>query len=167
VAAAAIAKMRDGRLSPHSTANFGIIEGGKAANIVCDYVEITAEARSTVPEELAAYMAEVEKTFTETAKEWNAKVEIETNLEYTTYKVAETSETIQIATRALKTLNLPISISATGGGADSNYFNAHNITAIGLSPGYQKVHTPEEQQGIADLITCGQLVTEIIREAGK
>lgn len=167
VAACAIAKMREGRLSPRSTSNFGLIEGGKASNIVCDFVEITAEARSTDVEELKAYMAEVEKVFAETAREWNAKIEIEPNLEYTTFRVDESSETIQLAVRALKTLNLPVSISATGGGADSNYFNANGISAIGIAPGYQKVHTPEETQSIDDLTVCGRLVTELIREAGR
>ncbi len=167
VAASALAKVREGRLSPRTTANFGLIEGGKATNIVCDFAQITAEARSTDPEELRAYMAEVEKVFAETAVEWNTKIEIEPNLEYSTYRVDEAEETIQLAVRALKTLGLTASIAPSGGGSDGNFFNAHGIRAIGLSPGYAKVHTPEETQSISDLIRCGQLVTELIREAGR
>ncbi len=167
VAARALAKMREGRLSPRSTANFGVIKGGSASNIVCDFVEITAEARSTDPEELRAYMAEVEKTFAETAAEWKTRIEIKPNLEYTTYKVEENSETIQLAVRAMKNLGLAPNVVPSGGGADSNFFNANGIEAVVLSPGYAKVHTSEETQSISQLVRCGQLVAELIREAGR
>lgn len=167
VAACAIAKMREGRLSPRSTANFGVIGGGKASNIVCDFVEISAEARSTDPAELLAYLEEMDTVFAETAREWNTKIEIEKNLEYSTYRVDESSETIQMALRVLRKLNLDTSISPCGGGSDGNYFNANGISAIALSPGYAGVHTPNEQQPISSLISCGELVAELIKEAGR
>ncbi len=166
-AASALARVREGRLSPRTTANFGVIQGGQASNIVCDFVRITAEARSTDPEELRAYMAEVEKVFAETAAEWNTKIEIEPRLEYSTYRVDETEEVIQLAVKALKTLGLAATVVPTGGGSDGNFLNANGIKAIGVSTGCAKVHTPEETQPIADLVRCGRLVTELIREAGR
>ncbi|UQZ89469.1 peptidase M20 [Deltaproteobacteria bacterium Smac51] len=167
VAAAALAKMREGRLSPASTSNFGIIRGGKATNIVCDFVEIEAEARSTDPQELEAYVEEVKKVFAETAAEWGTRIEVEPKKEYSTYRVDENNKTIQLAVRALKNLGIAPSIVSSGGGSDGNFFNANGVNAIGISPGYSKVHTPHEEQPISDLIRCGQLVAEIIREAGR
>src|SRR5690625_7426746 len=54
LAAKAIAKMPLGRIDDETTANIGRFEGGQQTNIVCDYVEILAEARSLVPEKMEA-----------------------------------------------------------------------------------------------------------------
>ena len=47
-------KCRLGRIDEETTANIGRFEGGQATNIVCDHVEILAEARSLVPEKMEA-----------------------------------------------------------------------------------------------------------------
>src|SRR5699024_7281162 len=52
LAAKAIAKMPLGRIDSETTANIGSFSGGQQTNIVCDYVEIHAEARSLDPQKL-------------------------------------------------------------------------------------------------------------------
>lgn len=165
VAATAISRLRQGRLSPHSTSNIGIISGGKATNIVCDLVEIKAEARSTIPQELDDYLSEFDRVFQDTAKEFGAEALIQSHLEYLTFKVENEEEVIQLAGRALKKIGLEMKVTAGGGGMDGNHFNQHGIKAVGLSPGYVGVHTPQETQPVDDLINCGKLVQEIIRES--
>ena len=165
VAAQAISRLRQGRLSPQSTSNIGIINGGKATNIVCDLVEIKAEARSTIDQELNSYLSEFERVFQETARELGARAIIQSHLEYLTFKVDEAEEVIRLAGRAMKNLGLEMRVTAGGGGMDGNHFNQHGIKAVGLSPGYLAVHTPQETQPVADLVKCGQLVFEIIRES--
>ena len=167
VAASAISRLRQGRLTPHSTSNIGLISGGTATNIVCDLVEIKAEARSTIPAELESYLKEFEKAFQDAAREFGACVSIDSALEYSTFKVDEGEEVIRLAGRALKNIGLDMKVQAGGGGMDGNHFNQHGIKAIGLSPGYQGVHTPQEVQPVEDLINCGRLVAEIIRESAK
>jgi tripeptide aminopeptidase len=167
VAAVALSRMREGRLSPSATANFGVIHGGKATNIVCDLVEISGEARSFNPSEVSAYLEEVRKVFAETAAEFLAKIEVEFNLEYETFRLDESDEVVRLAARALANMGLTASVSGSGGGMDGNYFNSHGIRAIGLAPGYRNVHTSNEEQAIGDLEKCGRLVAEIIKEAAK
>lgn len=41
-----------GRIDEETTANIGRFEGGTQTNIVCDQVDILAEARSLVPEKM-------------------------------------------------------------------------------------------------------------------
>src|SRR5699024_2190007 len=48
IAAKAIANMPHGRIDEETTANIGRFEGGQQTNIVCDHVEVVAEARSLV-----------------------------------------------------------------------------------------------------------------------
>ncbi|MDL2260043.1 M20/M25/M40 family metallo-hydrolase [Deltaproteobacteria bacterium OttesenSCG-928-K17] len=163
VAAAFLARVPEGRLSPGTTSNYGIISGGKATNIVCDLTEIQAEARSIVPGELDAYMAEVHKIAEATAKEFNTNITVSPNTEYLTFKVDEQDEVIKLAATAMRNMGLSAKVVSGGGGMDGNFFNQHGIKSVGLSPGYVGVHTPAEQQPIEDLIKCGQLVTEIIR----
>ena len=50
IAAKAIAKMPLGRIDSETTANIGRFEGGTQTNIVCDHVQIFAEARSLINE---------------------------------------------------------------------------------------------------------------------
>lgn len=165
VAAVALSRLPEGRLSARTTSNFGIFTAGRATNIVCDLAEIRGEARSSSPGELAEYLNQVDRVFQETALEFGAEVTVKRNLEYETYQVAADAEVIQLAGRAMKKLGLTMEIVASGGGSDGNYFNRNGLKAVGLSPGYRKVHTYEEEQPIDQLIKCGELVAEIIREA--
>lgn len=167
VAAVALSRLREGRLSPRTTSNFGVFQAGQATNIVCDLAEIQGEARSTDPAELAAYLDEVDQVFQATAREFKTEITVERHLEYETFRVDENEEVIQLAGRAMKNLGLEMHIVPSGGGSDGNYFNRHGLTAVGLSPGYQKVHTHAEEQPIDQLLKCADLLTEIIKEAAR
>jgi len=167
VAAVALSRLREGRLSPHSTSNFGLFKAGQATNIVCQLAEIEGEARSTNSEELAGYLDEIDRVFQEAAREFGADITVERNLEYETYLVDESEEVIRLAGRAMKNLGLSMRVVASGGGSDGNYFNHNGLKAVGLSPGYLKVHTPEEEQPVDQLVKCGELMAEIIREAAR
>ncbi len=167
VAAVALSRLREGRLSPATTSNFGVMQAGTATNIVCDYAEIRGEARSRRPEELDAYLAEVKAVFAEVAEEFGTVIEVESSREYSTYLVEESEPVLRLAGRALRNLGLKMEVAASGGGSDGNYFNQNGIKAVGLSPGYTGVHTPGETQPVTDLIQCGRLVAELIKEAAK
>jgi len=167
VAATALSRLREGRLSPYTTSNFGVFKAGEVTNIVCELAELKGEARSTRPRELADYLEEVERVFKLTADEFGAGFSFEAELEYETFRVDEGEEVIGLAEAAMKELGLEPRIVASGGGMDGNYFNRNGIKAVGLSPGYDKVHTSQEQQSIPQLMACGRLVTEIIKKSAR
>ncbi|MDR2725121.1 MAG: M20/M25/M40 family metallo-hydrolase [Candidatus Adiutrix sp.] len=167
VAATALTRLPEGRLSPVSTSNFGVIQAGQATNIVCERCEIKGEARSTDQAELKAYLEKVKLVFEETAREFGAEAQMETSLEYLTFRVEEDHPAIDLARRAMKNLGLTARVTGTGGGMDGNHFNQHGLTAVGLAPGFSQAHTPREEQSIAQLIDCGRLVAEIIWEAAE
>jgi len=52
VAATALVQLKEGRINDFTTSNIGVVRGGDATNIVCDYVELIGEVRSTKQEEL-------------------------------------------------------------------------------------------------------------------
>jgi tripeptide aminopeptidase len=162
VGAHALSRLREGRLSPISTSNFGIIHGGKATNIVCDLLEIKGEARSHDEGELKGYLKEVEGVFRGTAAERGARVDIDFSLDYESYNVGEDSEVIALASRALKAMGAEPTLRTGGGGLDANYFNKYGISSVGIAPGYDKVHSEEEEQSVSQLIRTGELVATII-----
>src|SRR5699024_4452119 len=77
LAAKAVAKMPLGRIDDETTANIGRFEGGKQTNIVCDHVEILAEARSLTPEKMEAQVAKMKEAFETTAQEHGGEADVE------------------------------------------------------------------------------------------
>ncbi|MDR1085456.1 MAG: M20/M25/M40 family metallo-hydrolase [Deltaproteobacteria bacterium] len=163
--AIALSKIKEGRLSPITTSNFGVIHGGKATNIVCDYLVIKGEARSHNEDELADYITHVNEIFTNTILEFGARVEISWDLEYSSFYVKEDDPVITLADKAFKNLGLKTQIITGGGGMDGNIYNEKGIKSVGLSTGYQNVHTEKEEQSISQLILCSRAVAEIIKAA--
>lgn len=164
VAAAAISRLREGRITPYTTSNFGSFHGGSSTNVVCDAVEILGEVRSTKPTELDAYLQEMKKIFADTAQEYQTEIDVQVQLLYHTFSLTEQEPVVQTATKALQSLGIQPCCGAGGGGMDGNHFNFHGIPAVGLSVGYSNNHTPEEQLVVADLIMAGNLVKALITE---
>jgi tripeptide aminopeptidase len=167
LAATALTRLPEGRLSPTATSNFGLIQAGPATNIVCELCEIKGEARSTDQEELEAYIERVRRVFQETARQLGGEAEMETSLEYKTFLVREDHPAIDLARRAMKNLGLTARVAGSGGGMDANHFNPHGLPAVGLAPGFDQVHTSREEQSLDQLVDCGRLVAEIVWTAAR
>lgn len=167
IAAAALVQVQDGRINERTTANYGVIQGGGSVNVVCDYVEILGEVRSTATEEMRQYIEDIKKTFDKVALEFNTTISVEVEELYETFFVNEDELVSQVAKRALQAVGVEASFTPGGGGMDANNFNRAGIRAIGVATGYSKNHTLNEQLYMPDLIKAGDLVKEIICEAYK
>ncbi|WP_432662281.1 M20/M25/M40 family metallo-hydrolase [Wukongibacter baidiensis] len=163
VAAAAINKMNLLRIDEDTTANIGIINGGKATNIVCPEVEIKAEARSLSNEKLDKQTAHMVECFEKVAEEFGAEVEIETSRAYGAFKIDENDEIVQTIKKACDNIGLKAFTDSTGGGSDTNILNVNGIKCVNLGIGMKKPHTLEEHISIKDLVDSARLVLEIIK----
>lgn len=164
VAAAALTQIPDGRLSARSTANFGMISGGSSTNVVCDFVEITGEARSTNGQELEEYLALVRRTFAAVAEQYQTTIDVTIDKLYDTFYVAEDAPAAKIAVQAMQNLGIEAKFTPGGGGMDANNFNSHGIQALGVAAGYAKNHTVHEEVSIPELVTGAKAVKGIISE---
>ena len=164
VAAAALIKVEDGRINESLTVNYGVIQGGGSINVVCDYVEILGEVRSTVTAEMRQYISNMKQTFAAVARQYDTTIDIEVEELYETFYVGEEEVVVQVAKRALQSVGADIRVLPGGGGMDANNFNKAGIKAIGLASGYSKNHTLNEEVSIPELIKAGNLVKEIISE---
>lgn len=167
VAADAISGMKLGRIGPETTANFGIIHGGTAVNVVCPSVRLRGEARSTSIEELDAQVDHMIQRFEEAAAKWGAEVKIDHERHYVAYSIPHDSEVVRVAQNASRNLGFDPALRTTLGGSDANIYNSKGVPSIVVGTGMEKIHTHEEYVSIEDLVDTAKLAYELILEAAR
>ena len=150
-AAAAIADLRLGRLDDETTANVGTITGGSARNIVPEWCELQAEARSHDARKLADLVQEMLDAFAFAASVAECTVETEVSETYQGYRFKESDPIVQLARTALERCGYELVPTLTGGGADANVFNMRGVPCLNLANGMAAIHTAEEHIAVADL----------------
>ncbi|PAD39419.1 M20/M25/M40 family metallo-hydrolase [Terribacillus sp. 7520-G] len=167
VAAKAISKMPLGRIDEETTANIGSFAGGKQTNIVCDYVEILAEARSLEASKMEAQVQKMKQAFEQTAESMGARAEVEIKVEYPGYKRKAGDRVVEVARAAAKTIGRDSKLTSSGGGSDANVIAGFGIPTVNLSVGYEEIHTTNERIPVGELVKTAELVAAIIREVAK
>jgi len=166
VAARAIAAMRQGRIDEETTANIGTIHGGKATNIVPEVVTLAAEARSRDRRKLEEQVQHMRACFEQAASEAGATVEIDVSDVYPAFNLPADSPAVLLARAALEELGILPIVTATGGGSDANYLNAHGVPSVILSAGYHHAHAHDEEIAESQLLLLAQLLCRIVTLAG-
>src|SRR5699024_4410911 len=96
--------MKIGRIDDETTANIGRIEGGEQTNIVCDYVEIIAEARSLSKEKVEAQVIHMKDALEKAAEKHSGSADVHVKWMYAGYKLGEEDTVVKVAQAAAKTL---------------------------------------------------------------
>ncbi len=164
-AARAIADLRLGRLDEETTANVGTITGGTARNIVPEWCELQAEARSHDPRKLADLVQEMLDAFAFAASVAECTVETEVSETYQGYRLKETDPIVQLARTALERCGYELVPTLTGGGADANVFNTRGIPCLNLANGMMEIHTAEEHIAVADLDAMVEVTLALVDAA--
>ncbi|WP_088102422.1 M20/M25/M40 family metallo-hydrolase [Halalkalibacter urbisdiaboli] len=167
VAAKAIAKMPLGRIDEETTANIGRFEGGTQTNIVCDYVEILAEARSLMSEKMEKQVAKMKEAFETTAKDMGTTVDVEVDVMYPGYKLQDGDQVVEVAKKALKSVGRNPKLLKSGGGSDANIIAGFGIPTVNLAVGYEDIHTKNEKMPISELVKLSEAVVAVIKEAAQ
>ncbi len=171
LAARAIADLRLGRLDEQSTANFGLIHGGVATNIVPDLIVMEGEVRSHSPEKLSAYTKEIEMTFRNVVRGWTAQlgnakqpsVVISVEQEYPVMRLAVDDPVVTRVKAAGELLDREIDFQVAGGGSDANIFNSYGLKTAIIATGMNRVHTVEESLDLNDLFSLTELLIAIVQ----
>jgi tripeptide aminopeptidase len=150
-AARAIVDLRLGRVDEETTANVGVISGGTAGNIVPEWCEFLAEARSQDERKLSSFVQEMLDSFTFAATATDCEVEWELRKSYTGYRFKESEDVVKLAASALEQCGFPVSYALSGGAADANAFNERGRRCVNLANGMTDIHTSEERIVVADL----------------
>ncbi|MBO4547758.1 MAG: M20/M25/M40 family metallo-hydrolase [Abditibacteriota bacterium] len=169
-AAAAISRIKWGRLDIETTCNAGVIEGGKARNIVPDYCRVLAEARSHDPDKLAALTDSITGAFRAACAEFGAELRAAVQDEYRAFRFDPAEPICQTAIKAARRLGIEPEFEISGGGFDANCFNAKGIPAVALGTGYENCHTHDECIREEDLYTSAmqvRCILEVLYEESK
>ncbi len=168
-----VRELPQGRIDGETTANIGLIQGGKYINIVPESCEIKGEMRSHNEDKLTA-LKELIKEKVEEVKKRHFREDLglpEINTYFSTsfkgFYIKEDDPLCELVKRAGNRIGLEIKFAKKEGGSDANAFNEKGIKALLLGTGMQKVHTTEEYIRISDMIIISNLVLEIIKIKGE
>ena len=176
IAAEAIAAMKLGRIDQETTANIGVIEGGKATNIITNLVTLKGEARSLNEGKLRAQCDHMVKCFEEAAAKYEvtvagkttkARVESVVEPEYSAMDVPDSSRVVQLVIQAAARLGKQVKTLASGGGCDANIFNRKGIECANLGTGMRAIHTVSEWLDVKDMYASAEMTLEILKLNGE
>ncbi|MCM3180034.1 tripeptidase T [Cytobacillus horneckiae] len=167
MASKAISRMPLGRIDEETTANIGRFEGGKQTNIVCDHVDVLAEARSLITEKMEAQVAKMKDAFESAAEEMGGRAEVEIEVMYPGFKFGEGDHVVEIAKKAAAKIGRPSELLHSGGGSDANVIAGFDIPTVNLAVGYEEIHTTNERMPIEELNKLAEMVIAIIEEVAE
>lgn len=165
VASKAIARMPLGRIDEETTANIGSFQGAGPTNIVCDQVQINAEARSLVEEKLNEQTEKMKRAFESAAEEFGAKAEVDVLLAYPGFKFSEEDLVVRKAIAGVEAVGRKPRLLASGGGSDANILSGHGIPTANLAIGYEDIHTTSERIPVEELVKAAELVVALCEKA--
>ncbi len=168
VAADAIAGMRLGRIDDETTANLGVIRGGRATNIIPDEVAIRGEARSHDTEKLAAQTAHMKQRFEEAAaRHPGAVVEVEVQRQYDAMSVPDDAAIMRLVYAAAARVGRKVESAGMGGGCDANVLNRRGLEVVNLGTGMREIHTTSEWLKVSDMVASAQVTLAAIELASS
>ncbi|QWU14727.1 peptidase T-like protein [Paenibacillus sophorae] len=165
VAGKAIAAMKLGRIDSETTANIGRFAGGGPTNVVCDHVQLDAEARSIVQEKVDLQLAQMREALETTVREYGAECEFRSEIIYPAFSFNEHDPIVKLAERSISSIGLTPRRFPSGGGSDANVFNGLNVPTLNLAIGYENIHTTKERIKAADIVKAAELVVAIVKES--
>lgn len=176
IAAEAIAAMKLGRIDEETTANIGVIEGGRATNITTNLVTLRGEARSLDDRKLEAQTRHMIECLERAAAKYEVtvagvttkgRVEAHVTREYRAMDVREDSKVVRLVFAAATRLGLKVQTLASGGGCDANIFNERGIECANFGTGMRAIHTVKEWIDVKDMYASAEMALEMMRLNGE
>ena len=132
------------------TSNIGFISGGEATNVVTNYVELRAEARSHDPKFRAKILDAYRDAFRRAAQQVKSssgatgKVEIDVRHKYEAFRLSLDEPSVQSAMTAVRSCGLEPVPRIINGGLDANWVTANGLPPVTMGCGQAGIHTVEE-----------------------
>jgi tripeptide aminopeptidase len=177
IAAEAIAAMRLGRIDDETTANLGVINGGRAGNVVPSEVVIRGEARSRNAAKLQSQTDHMIACFQEAVARASVMVDgarIAASLEHSVHRaydgmnIPDDAPLVKKVIEAARRIGRTIEPQGTGGGCDANILNQRGIVAANVGTGMREIHTTREWLDVRDMSAAAELTLEVLQlHAGR
>jgi tripeptide aminopeptidase len=163
LAARVIGRLHLGRLDADTTANIGVIHGGKADNVVPDRVVLQGELRGHDPARLEAEIAHIETVLCEESAAMPGSVCRWTHhISFEAYRLPEDHPGIRLVAAAARQSGLMPELIRTNGGSDNNIFVRRGLPGVVLSAGYVDPHALTECVSLHEMRTCARFLLNIL-----
>lgn len=167
IASMAISNMKLGQIDVETTANIGVIKGGRASNIVPDIVELEGEIRSHSSENLKLQQKNMQDLIDRSCKKYNGKVIYDIDKIYSSFAISSESDIIKLVKNKIEKLDLNFCLITSGGGSDANIFNLRGLTTLNLAVGMENVHSTDERVKIDNIDMLVKLIIRLLKKDKK
>ncbi len=161
-AAYAVSNMKTGRIDSETTANIGVIKGGRAINTVAEETIIEGEARSHDISKLKQQVENMRECVSDANKTVGTIAAIRIDRLYDGFSLSEDEDVVKIAKKVIRDKGIEPRLIASGGGSDTNIFNKGGIKTLNLSCGAEKVHTTSEHISIDDMVKAATILESVL-----
>lgn len=162
VAADAVSKLSMGRIDDETTLNIGLIEGGKATNVVPDNCIVKGEVRSLNHEKAKKQAELVRKQFELSAYAADTSVEFDMYEAAIAYETPQDHPVVARFEEACHALQLPVSLIKTFGGSDNNVIAQKGITGLVIASAMNHCHALDEFTTVEELIRIADLTLALM-----
>jgi len=166
-AARALCRMPLGRIDEETTANFGLIKGGTARNVVPALVEMEGEARSRDNAKLQRQTRAMVDAMESASQEVGVRLELQVERSYDAYRLDRESQVVQLAWRAAEDAGISPYLMGSGGGTDANIIVARGIPTAVLGTGMAQPHSLEEHIKVEDMVALARHLVGLIQRAAR
>ncbi|MBU0580639.1 MAG: M20/M25/M40 family metallo-hydrolase [Candidatus Margulisbacteria bacterium] len=167
IAAKAISGMKLGKIDQETTANMGVIKGGRATNIIPEEVIVKGEARSHSLKKLERQVKHIIKRFKKAAEELGGEVDIKISRSYNSVAVPNNSPIIKLTEVVAKQIGFKHKVVSSGGGSDASVIYAHGVPTVAISIGMENVHSKQEYIKVKNLHDAAKYIVGIVRTVNK
>ncbi len=174
IAAQAITQITLGRIDTLSTANFGLISGGTATNIVPETVVLEGEVRSHSPVMLADHTRIIKNIFQQVVKDWphseddiGASLSFEVEEDFPALQLEDGEPVLRRIHSGAAIINRPLYFDIAGGGSDANIFCGSGLRTAIVPTGMANVHTTDEQVDMNDMVALTELIYAMVTDSGS
>lgn len=161
-ASAAVLKMPMGKIADMTTVNVGKISGGIATNVIPPKCTVFGEVRAVSEERIKQLLEEIRVIFEETAMEFGATVEFESEVEFGPYSFNPESSMVRKIEKAIVDAGLELDPLRYTGGSDANALNQNGVPAINIGIGAQNPHADDEFILVEDLLAARQIAINLM-----
>jgi tripeptide aminopeptidase len=160
IASRIVSRLPQGRLDRETVANIGLIDGGKATNIVAEECAVKGEYRSLDRDKPAKVENIVRRIVDRFGK---GAVSIETTFEklYDGFAIDRDSDFIRLTDAAVRGIGIEPRYEKTNGGSNTNIYNQNGIPSLTLASGMEDLHSTKEYIRIDDLENLTKLILKL------
>lgn len=163
-ASIAVSKLNMGRDSDLNTLNIGVINGGRATNLVPANVTLKAEVRSFSKEGMSVKMDAVKAAFDGACRQTGCTYEIK-HLEVSEpFYSAPDSPIVSFARDAASAAGVPFVVTDIKATTEANALAKLGIPILGVCRGGRQPHSVQEHLQISELVETQRLLVSIMEQ---